>query len=806
MAQKFLNGVHISGTTQLDFMPTHESEGIIKLGRYDSNTSRYHEIKSYVSSTEASNYLKFSLHNGTANTVVDVLTLNGNKAATFAGNVNVTGAIDVTGHIQAFTRVYLRESIQVLNKASSGFVDFATRNTSGSETLMDLSNVGSATFAGTVNITSGGNIGLTINHDDFNEGLVIHRNHADNSPSITFKNNDGQHGILFSQESDNNIYWRQGTNATNYKIWHAGNDGSGSGLDADTLDGNNSSAFAPSSVVNQTDFVSKANGGTFDGNINVQDIIMGAADRFRHGSYLELSYGASNTSQLTFNADYDGSQTGTYTPHYSGTTSAGMSVIKMPSGGVGGLDFYVKKHGTTSGSHNIGTFTKILELNQNGTSTFGGNVTAGSNSLTAGSLDINGSADISGNITGVNNLYADKVYINSLQTLATSSNFLYIDPNQSFSSGIYINNAVKVDGGLLGSYNEDLQLRTGSTTRLTLSNSDGTATFGGKVSVGGGDTSTAQMALKGQQSLLSFIRGTAGDSQFFMSSDSSRLYFSHTDIQTTNLILKLDASNESATFAGNVTVNSDSNAIGLRVNGRSSDDIAEINMYENDGTTLLGRIQTRTTEMNIGSITSIPLYLKTGGTTALTLDTSQNATFAGGITVSSPGGAFYTRFKSANDYVIGLQDSNAADQWWLKAYTNGNFALHENGVGDKFTIAAGGNATFAGSVNVNTNGLINFEQNPDVDTGTEVVAQVTKATYTAAFFDFVIKKGTNVRAGVVYACHDGSTGVEYAETSTVDLGDTTDVTLSVDLGSSTMRLLATTTSNDWSVKSLIRAI
>ena len=117
-----------------------------------------------------------------------------------------------------------------------------------------------------------------------------------------------------------------------------------------------------------------------------------------------------------------------------------------------------------------------------------------------------------------------------------------------------------------------------------------------------------------------------------------------------------------------------------------------------------------------------------------------------------------------------------------------------------------GNATFAGSVNVNTNGLINFEQNPDVDTGTEVVAQVTKATYTAAFFDFVIKKGTNVRAGVVYACHDGSTGIEYAETSTVDLGDTTDVTLSVDLGSSTMRLLATTTSNDWSVKSLIRAI
>ena len=117
-----------------------------------------------------------------------------------------------------------------------------------------------------------------------------------------------------------------------------------------------------------------------------------------------------------------------------------------------------------------------------------------------------------------------------------------------------------------------------------------------------------------------------------------------------------------------------------------------------------------------------------------------------------------------------------------------------------------GNGTFQGSVNVNTNGLIKYEQNTDVDSAAaEAVASVVKATHTAAFFDYVIKKGTNVRAGVVAACHDG-TNVEYAETSTVDLGDTSDVTLSVDISGIYMRLIATTTSNDWSVKSLIRAI
>ena len=89
MALRFLNGIHVSGETQLDFMPTHESEGILRLGRYDVNTSRYHDIKSYVSSTQASNYLKFSLHNGTTNTVADVLTLKGDLSSYFAGTVHI---------------------------------------------------------------------------------------------------------------------------------------------------------------------------------------------------------------------------------------------------------------------------------------------------------------------------------------------------------------------------------------------------------------------------------------------------------------------------------------------------------------------------------------------------------------------------------------------------------------------------------------------------------------------------------------------------------------------------------------------
>jgi hypothetical protein len=109
-----------------------------------------------------------------------------------------------------------------------------------------------------------------------------------------------------------------------------------------------------------------------------------------------------------------------------------------------------------------------------------------------------------------------------------------------------------------------------------------------------------------------------------------------------------------------------------------------------------------------------------------------------------------------------------------------------------------------GDILINKANLSN-QENLDVDIGIEVVAQVAISTYIAAFFDYVIKKGTNVRAGIVYACHDG-TNVEFTETSTTDLGSTTDLVLGVDISAGNMRLLASAASDNWVVKSLVRAL
>jgi hypothetical protein len=161
------------------------------------------------------------------------------------------------------------------------------------------------------------------------------------------------------------------------------------------------------------------------------------------------------------------------------------------------------------------------------------------------------------------------------------------------------------------------------------------------------------------------------------------------------------------------------------------------------------------------------------------------------------GGTGNLRIRSTS---LRLENTDSSNM--IVANGGSNVAIYYNGSSKFSTTNTGVDVT--GDIQIDS-ALLSNQENTDVDTGTETVASVAIATYTAAFFDFVIKKTTNVRSGTVYACHDG-TNVEFTETSTQDLGDTSDVTLSVDISGGNMRLRATTTSDDWSIKSLIRAI
>jgi len=233
-----------------------------------------------------------------SNDRVDIYYDNSVKLATASTGINVTGNIAVTGTVDGRdlatdgtkldgiesgatadqTASEILTAIKTVDGAGSGldadlldgqqgsyytgYTDTAIANLvdSAPTTLDTLNELAAAlgddpNFATTVTnsigtkvsksgdtITSGTSIGLTINHDTFGQGLVIHRNDSANAASVVFKNNALQQGILFGNNSGA-INWRPLSGTTNYEIWHEGNDGSGSGLDADTVDGIQASSF-----------------------------------------------------------------------------------------------------------------------------------------------------------------------------------------------------------------------------------------------------------------------------------------------------------------------------------------------------------------------------------------------------------------------------------------------------------------------------------------------------------------------------------------------------------------------------------
>jgi len=132
-----------------------------------------------------------------------------------------------------------------------------------------------------------------------------------------------------------------------------------------------------------------------------------------------------------------------------------------------------------------------------------------------------------------------------------------------------------------------------------------------------------------------------------------------------------------------------------------------------------------------------------------------------------------------------------------------------------FTGSFTGSFTGDGSGLSGVAGEVNFLQttgsNLDVDIGTEVVATVNTGSYDAAWFDYVVKKagGAHLRAGTVTAVWDAAeaaNGVEFTDVSTLDIGDTSGVSFEMDLLDSNARLKATVTTDNWTVKAIVRAI
>ena len=107
---------------------------------------------------------------------------------------------------------------------------------------------------------------LTMQHTTFGSSINIKRNDTSNTPVISYSSSSavlGRIGVGGAGSSyPNEPVFYSGTTSTIEKIWTSGNDGSGSGLDADLLDGTHKTGLLTSVTSSSTTNLSVTVGGT----------------------------------------------------------------------------------------------------------------------------------------------------------------------------------------------------------------------------------------------------------------------------------------------------------------------------------------------------------------------------------------------------------------------------------------------------------------------------------------------------------------------------------------------------------------
>jgi hypothetical protein len=116
-----------------------------------------------------------------------------------------------------------------------------------------------------------------------------------------------------------------------------------------------------------------------------------------------------------------------------------------------------------------------------------------------------------------------------------------------------------------------------------------------------------------------------------------------------------------------------------------------------------------------------------------------------------------------------------------------------------------GNTIITGSLQVSSS-IFQYSNNTSITSGsTANIASFATSSYMAGFFDFVASSGTNARAGTVFTVWNGA-NLQFTETSTNDIGSTTNLVLSASLSGANVLLQGTSLSGSWSVKTLTRMI
>ena len=181
-------------------------------------------------------------------TVTGTLIVNGNVGINTASptqTLDVNGVLNVSGDVRYNNNAIIASYASATNIDHLWHDDGANAWNFCSDTTYKAAG-NSALNAATLNVT-------TANATTINLNTSVHLTNVDADGSMRVQGNNGYIDIGPKNSTYCHIYTDRGSfyfnkttlyaNSTSNKIWHAGNDGSGSGLDADLLDGNHASSF-----------------------------------------------------------------------------------------------------------------------------------------------------------------------------------------------------------------------------------------------------------------------------------------------------------------------------------------------------------------------------------------------------------------------------------------------------------------------------------------------------------------------------------------------------------------------------------
>jgi hypothetical protein len=86
------------------------------------------------------------------------------------------------------------------------------------------------------------------------------------------------------------------------------------------------------------------------------------------------------------------------------------------------------------------------------------------------------------------------------------------------------------------------------------------------------------------------------------------------------------------------------------------------------------------------------------------------------------------------------------------------------------------------------------------------IYSISTASYDGAWFEYTLRSGSNARAGSVMSIWDTSANINFTETTTTDIGDTSGASIQVTISGSSACLSGSASTDGWQIKTIIRSI